>query len=169
MNHIPRKNISIIVAVADNWAIGKNNQLLFHLPDDLKRFKKITSEHSVIMGKKTFFSLPKGPLPNRKNIVISDNSSDSFEGCEMAYSIEEAINKMEDEKENFIIGGGMIYNQFLPLSNKLYLTKVHLSVPDADTFFPEINFNDWQLTEQTDFPATTETPAFSYCVYSKNN
>ena len=144
------KNISIIVAVADNLAIGKNNELLWHISDDLKRFKKLTTGNNIIMGKRTFLSLPNGPLPNRTNIVISDKAGESFDACKMAYSIEEAIELMDDNKENFIIGGGMIYKQFLPLANKLYLTRVHQSF-DADTFFPEINMDEWQIVESKSF------------------
>ena len=163
------KNISIIVAVAENWAIGKNNELLFRLPDDLKRFKKITTGHAVIMGKNTFFSLPKRPLPNRRNIVLSDNENDKFEGCEMAYSIQEVIDLCDDKKENFIIGGGMIYRQFFPLANKLYFTMIHQTIANADTFFTEVNFNDWNLTNREDVLATNEHPSFSYNVYEKKS
>jgi dihydrofolate reductase len=135
------KNISIIVAIAKNNAIGMKNQLLCHLPDDLKRFKRITSGHQVIMGKRTFESLPNGPLPNRSNIVISDNSADRFEGCTTVYSIDEAL-EFCGETESFIIGGGMVYRQFFPLANKLYLTVMEAEL-EADTYFPEINSNDW--------------------------
>jgi len=144
------KNISIIVAVADNFAIGKNNDLLWHISDDLKRFKKLTTGNNIIMGKRTFHSLPNGALPNRTNIVISDKAGEIFDGCKMAYSIEEAIELMDEDKENFIIGGGMIYKQFLPFANKLYLTRVHKSF-DADTFFPEINMDEWTVVESEDF------------------
>ncbi len=138
--------ISIIVAIAENNAIGKNNDLLFHIPGDLPRFKKITSGHSVIMGRNTFISLPKGALPNRKNIVISDNLKDCFDGCIIVHSIEEAIDKCMGETEVFVIGGGMIYKQFMPIADKIYLTKVHKK-PDADTFFPEIKKEEWKTTE----------------------
>lgn len=136
-------NIAIIVAIGQNFAIGRNNDLLFHLPNDLKRFKKITSGHAVIMGKKTLFSLPKGPLPNRRNIVITDVPGESFDGCETVYSIEEAVEVVKDEQLAFVIGGGMIYRQFYPIAGKLYLTMAHQDF-EADTFFPEINFNDWK-------------------------
>ena len=142
-------NISIIVAVAQNFAIGKNNDLLFHLPDDLKRFKKITTGKALIMGKRTFFSLPKAPLPNRRNIVITDVEGETFEGCESVNSINEAIELVVNEEEAFIIGGGMIYRQFYPLAGKLYLTLVHKDM-DADTFFPTINFGEWQETARED-------------------
>jgi len=142
-------NIAIIVAIAQNFAIGKNNDLLFHLPNDLKRFKKITSGHAVIMGKRTLFSLPNGPLPNRRNIVISDVPGETFEGCETVYSIDQAVEAVQNEQEAFVIGGGMIYRQFYPLAGKLYLTMAHRDF-EADTFFPEINFDEWRVVNCED-------------------
>ena len=138
-----KKQIAIIVAIAENYAIGKNNDLLWHISDDLKRFKKITSGNPVVMGKKTFFSLPVHPLPNRKNIVITDIPGEVIDGCTMAYSIDDAIEKMDADKTNFIIGGGSVYAQFLPHADKLYLTRVHKDF-DADVFFPKINFDEWE-------------------------
>ncbi|BBE18980.1 dihydrofolate reductase [Aquipluma nitroreducens] len=137
------ENISIIVAIAQNFAIGKNNDLLFHLPNDLKRFKEITTGHPVIMGRNTLLSLPKGALPNRRNIVISDIPGEKFERCEMVTSIEAAAAAVKDEQEAFIIGGGMIYRQFFPLVGKLYLTLVHRDF-DADVYFPEIDYSEWE-------------------------
>ena len=143
------QNIAIIVAVAQNFAIGRNNELLFHLPSDLKRFKKITKGHSVIMGKKTFFSLPNGPLPHRRNIIITDLPGEKFEGCESVHSIEEVIELVKDEELVFVIGGGMIYRQFYPIAGKLYLTLVHKDF-EGDIFFPEINFDEWTVIERED-------------------
>ena len=142
-------NISIIVAIAQNFAIGKNNDLLFHLPTDLKRFKKITTGHTIIMGRNTLLSLPKWPLPNRRHIVITDKPEDQFEGCEVVFSIEEAIEKVKHEEEAFIIGGGMIYRQFYPMAGKLYLTLVHQDF-EADTFFPEVNYEEWSEEARED-------------------
>jgi len=144
-------NISIIVAIASNRAIGKDNRLLWHLSDDLKRFKKLTTGHTLIMGRNTFLSLPNGALPNRRHIVISDIPEESFEGCEMAHSIEEAIELAGTSEECFVIGGGMVYKQFLPVAGKLYLTQVYASF-EADTFFPEIDFSQWKAlaTEEVD-------------------
>ncbi len=142
-------NIAIIVAIAQNFAIGKNNDLLFHLPNDLKRFKKITSGHAVIMGKRTLFSLPNGPLPNRRNIIITDIAGETFDGCETVYSINEAVEAVANEQEAFVIGGGMIYRQFYPIAGKLYLTMAHKDF-DADTFFPEVNFDEWQVIARED-------------------
>jgi dihydrofolate reductase len=149
------KPISIIVVIAENNAIGKNNQLLYPIPGDLKRFRKITTGHTVVMGKRTYFSLPKRPLPDRTNIVVSDDRNDYFEGCVMAYSIEEAIEKCNDKDENFIIGGGIIYREFFPFANKLYLTRIYKTF-EADTFFPEIDPGQWIVIEQTDVTEDTQ-------------
>lgn len=159
--------ISIIVAIAENWGIGKNNDLLWHIPDDLKRFKRITSGHPVIMGKRTYESLPRRPLPNRRNIVITDIPGEQIEGCEMAYSIADAIAKCNQDEENFIIGGASVYRQFLPFSDRLYLTRVHKSF-EADVFFPEIDFSQWTCISSEDFPAG-DINSFSYTneIYSR--
>ena len=138
-----KDNISIIVAIAENRAIGRDNRLLWHISEDLKRFKKLTTGHTLIMGRNTFLSLPNGALPNRRHIVITDQEGERFEGCEMAVSLDEAIQLAGDQEECFVIGGGMVYKQFLPLAGKLYLTRVHESF-DADTFFPEIDFSQWR-------------------------
>jgi dihydrofolate reductase len=140
------KQLSIIVAVAKNYAIGKNNQLLWHISEDLKWFKKNTAGHTVIMGKNTYYSLPFRPLPKRRNIVITDVPGEIIEGCEMAYSINEAIQLADADSENFIMGGASIYRQFFNISQKLYITWVDSDF-EADTFFPEITNTDWQLSE----------------------
>jgi len=141
-----KKQISIIVAIAEDNGIGKDNQLLWHLSDDLKHFKAITSGHTVVMGKNTYESLPFKPLPKRKNIVITDVAGEIIDSCEMAYSIEEAIDKMDADSENFVIGGASIYRQFFNIADKLYITKV-LSKPEADTFFPKIKDTEWSLQD----------------------
>jgi dihydrofolate reductase len=161
------KPISIIVAIAQNNAIGKDNDLLWHISDDLKRFKKITSEHTVVMGKNTFYSLPIRPLPKRKNIVLTDQKDEAIDGCEMAYSIEDAIEKMDADSENFIMGGGSIYKQFLPLAQKLYLTRVHQDF-EADTFFPEIDFEQYHLLEKIDIEDDSQNDfSYSYEIYER--
>lgn len=144
--------ISIIVAIAENNAIGKDNRLLWHLSDDLKRFKKLTTGHTLIMGRNTFLSLPNGALPNRRHIVISDVKDEQFEGCEMAHSIDQAIKLAGDAEESFVIGGGQVYAQFLPKAGKLYLTQVHASF-EADTFFPEIDFSQWKAVASENIDA----------------
>ncbi|MCF6356354.1 MAG: dihydrofolate reductase [Draconibacterium sp.] len=156
-----QKNISIIVAIAENFAIGKNNDLLFHLPNDLKHFKEITSGHTIIMGRNTLLSLPKWPLPNRRHIVITDKKDDTFAGCETVFSIDEAIEKVKNEDEAFIIGGGMIYKQFFPIAGKLYLTLVHKPF-DADVFFPEINYSEWKEISNEDFKDEKNGFKYSY-------
>ena len=143
--------ISIIVATAENRAIGANNDLLWKLPNDMKRFRELTTGHTVIMGRKTFESLPKGALPNRTNVVISRNKSIAFENCILFNDLEDAINEYKDEKEIFIIGGANIYNQAIHFADKLYITLVHHSFENADTFFPEINENKWIMIEKEDF------------------
>jgi dihydrofolate reductase len=135
--------ISIIVAIAENNAIGKNNDLLWHIPEDMKRFREITTGHRIIMGKRTYESLPKRPLKNRTNIVISDIPWDHYDGCLMAYSVQEALDLCPPHEECFIIGGGMVYRQFLPLADRLYVTRVHKSF-EADVFFPDIDPLEWE-------------------------
>lgn len=161
------KQLSIIVAIAQNNAIGKNNDLLWHLSEDLKRFKKITLDHTVVMGLNTFYSLPVRPFPKRRNIVIVDDKNVKIEGCEMAYSIQDAVDLCNENEESFICGGGSIYRQFLPLANRLYLTVVHQDF-DADTFFPEINYSEWNLIEESErmIDEKTQLP-YSYLVYER--
>jgi dihydrofolate reductase len=152
---------AIIVAIANNNAIGKDNKLLCHLPGDLKHFKEITSGHTVIMGRNTFFSLPKGALPNRRNIVLSPDD-EQFPGCETAHSIDEALVKCSNEEKVFFIGGAMIYHQTYPLVDKMYLTMVHADF-EADTFFPEIDYNLWDRVSYELHEATPHsTIAYSY-------
>lgn len=167
MRAVTNKNISIIVAIAENNAIGNNNELLWKLSDDLRRFKKITSGHKVIMGRRTFESLPKGALPNRMNLVISDRPTEVFENCQMAYSIEEALGLCDEKEEAFVIGGGMIYKQFLPHARKLYLTKVHEEF-EADTFFPEINYDEWnEISRESSLISEKNEYPHSYIVYER--
>ena len=144
------KPISIIVAIAQNNAIGKDNQLLWHIPADLKRFKQLTTGHTIVMGKRTFYSLPIRPLPNRRSIVITDIPGEEIEGCTMAYSIDDAIEKMDEGQENFIIGGGSVYRQFLPIAQQLYLTIVQKDF-EADTFL-EIDLHEWETIGREDHP-----------------
>jgi len=161
------KRISIIVAIAKNFAIGRNNQLLWHIPSDLKRFKKITSGHQVIMGKLTYESLPIRPLPNRRNIVITDNPEETFDGCTTVYSIEEALNLCNEQEESFIIGGGSVYRQFLPFCNKLYLTMVDKEF-EADTYFPRLDLTKWKLIEREDHDPDDATDfSYSFLIFGK--
>ena len=142
-----KTKISIIVALAKNRAIGKGGDLIWHLSNDLKHFKEVTSGHTVIMGYKTYMSLPnQKPLPKRRNIIISSRLTEAPEGFEVANSVSNAMKMILNEEEVFIIGGGMIYEQFLPMADKLYLTRIEKSF-EADTFFPIININEWELVD----------------------
>ena len=136
--------ISIIVAVSEDLGIGKDNELLWHISEDLKRFKRLTWGNAVIMGKKTWESLPRKPLPGRKNIVLTDNPKELIENSVTAYSIDDALNKCASDEEIFIIGGGSIYRQFMPVADRLYITHVHKKAP-ADIYFPEIDMNIWEI------------------------
>ncbi len=144
--------LSIIVAITDDFAIGKDNDLLMHIPGDLQHFKNVTKGHTVIMGDRTFISLPNGALPKRRNIVLTLDKSYVAPGCDMAYSIDEVKEMCQDEDEVFIIGGGTIYKLFYPLADQLYLTIAHTTV-EADTYFPKINFEEWKETSRQDILA----------------
>ncbi len=156
--------ISIIVAVSDDWGIGKDNELLWKISEDLKRFKRLTTGKTVIMGKKTWESLPKKPLPGRNNIVITDVPGEKIDQAEMAYSINEALSKCDKGEESFIIGGGSIYRQFLPLADRLYITHVHLKAP-ADIYFPSIDMSLWEVIEKEEF---NDGPVpYTYTIYER--
>ncbi len=152
--------ISIIVAVAENNAIGRKGDLLCHLPEDLKHFKTITSGHTVMMGERTFLSLPKHPLPNRRNIVLTDVKGKTFEGAETVYSIDEMIASASsnETEEAFVIGGGMVYRQMMDFADKLYITHIHHAWDDADTFFPEIDPSVWKQTTAEEHSADGNNP-----------
>lgn len=159
---------SIIVAIDESNAIGKDNDLLCHLPNDLKHFKAITSGFPVIMGRKTFESLPKGALPNRRNIVITRNKDLSFDRCEMVSSVDEAINLCENEPEIFFIGGGTIYKEAIKFVDRLYITCIHHKFEGADTFFPVINREDWQEVSKEDYePDEKHKYGYSFIVFDK--
>ena len=135
--------ITLIAAAAENNALGKDNDLLWHLPEDFKRFKQITSGHYIIMGRKTFESFPK-PLPNRTHIIITRQKEYLADGCLVVHSLEEALEISPQNEEVFIIGGAQIYKQALPFADKIDLTRVHIEL-DADAFFPEFNTSKWNL------------------------
>lgn len=143
--------ISIIVAIAENYAIGFENKLLYWLPNDLKRFKALTTGHTIIMGRKTFESLPKGALPNRRNIVLSRQDI-TFEGAERYTSLEEALTQCKEDEEVFIIGGASVYNEAMPLAHKLYITHIEDSPKEADAFFPEISLDEWEIANKEVHP-----------------
>jgi len=157
--------ISMISIVDQNNAIGLNNRLLCHLPNDLKYFKRVTSGHPVVMGDRTYDSLPVKPLPNRKNIVISKLLNMSFPGCTVASSIEEACQQCDDQEECFVIGGAQVYRQMMPLAQKLYITRVHHTF-EADVWFPEIEPDKWQRqSSEWNAPDEKHPYAYSFEVY----
>lgn len=158
--------ISIIVAVSEDLGIGKNNDLLWHLPEDMKRFKRLTTGNTVIMGKRTWESLPKRPLPGRKNVVITDIPHENFEGAVAAYSIDDAVAKCKGDNEIFIMGGGSIYRQFMPLADRLYITHVHKS-QDADVYFPKIDPEIWEVVEKEEFKEEGEGIPYTYVIYER--
>ena len=154
--------ISIIVATAQNNIIGGDNKLLWHISEDLKRFKKITSHNTIIMGRKTFESLP-GVLPNRKHVILTRDKNYSVDNpnFEIIHSKEEIINRFKDSPvEVFIIGGGQIYNEFLPYADKLYLTKV-LKDFEGDTSFPHVDENEWSVDYSSEI-LTNEKDGLQY-------
>jgi dihydrofolate reductase len=147
------RNINIIVAATIDGKIGNKGDLLFHISPDLKRFKQLTTGNTVIMGRKTFESLPKGALPNRRNIVITRQADYHADNIEVASSLEAALELAADDNamgETFIIGGGEIYRQALPLATHLYMTVVDKIYDEADTVFPKINDSEWTVTELSD-------------------
>jgi len=138
--------LTLIAAVAENNALGKDNKMMWHLPDDFKHFKSRTSGHHIIMGRKTFESFPSA-LPNRTSVIITRQSDYKADGCIVVGSLDEAIAVSPKDEEVFIIGGGEIYNQSIYRANKLDLTRVHAEFPDADAYFPQIDESKWELSE----------------------
>lgn len=158
--------VSIVVAIAENNAIGKDNQLLWHLPADLKHFKEITSGHTIIMGRKTYESIGK-PLPNRRNIVITRNPGLQIPGVEVEGNITNALALCEGEKEIFIIGGAEVYRSTMDLVDRIYLTRVHEHY-DADAFFPEIDFSRWEETNvENHLPDEKNRVAYTFSTLSR--
>jgi dihydrofolate reductase len=158
--------LTIIVAAGENNAIGKDNSLIWHLSDDLKRFKSLTSGHHIIMGRKTFESFPK-PLPNRTHIVITRQTDYKVpSGIIVVNSLYDAMDAAKNDKQPFIIGGGEIYKQSIALADKLEITRVHSTFEDADTFFPEIDTTKWKEVNRTTHDADEKhAHAFSFITY----
>jgi len=161
--------ISIIAAVASNNAIGKNNDLLWHIPHDLKRFKKLTLGHCMIMGKKTWHSIGGKALKGRKNIVMSHQAGLCDDaGCIQAASVEDALAKCSGDGEIFIAGGETVYRQFMDLADRMYLTRVHKEYDDADTFFPDFDTDHWEVIErEEDFSSPDKDLSWSYITYQR--
>jgi len=160
--------ISIIAAIADNYAIGKSNKLPWYLPADLKHFRQLTTGHAVLMGRLTFESLPSGPLPNRKNIVLTSGMSEGVnEGFFEADSLADATYLCENEEQVFIIGGASVFSQCIDQVNTMYVTWVHSDF-EGDTFFPEIKMDEWQEISREDHDADElNIYSYSFVVYER--
>lgn len=143
-------SISMIVAIDSNNAIGKNGDQLAYISADLKHFKEITTGHTVVMGRKTSDALPKGILPNRRNIIITRSHEFQRNGAEIAHDVQEVINMTHNDDEVIVMGGGEIYRQFLPIATTLYITEIDYSFQDVDTFFPPID-NQWAIDSQSEW------------------
>lgn len=160
--------IALIAAVAQNGAIGCNNKLIYWLPNDLKRFKALTTGHTIIMGSNTFRSLPKGALPNRRNIVLTRKGGD-FPGADVYSSLEEALASCNADEIVYIIGGAMLYNSSIHLADILYLTEVNDSPIEADAFFPSIDKEVWKGVESEAFTADDKHQYdYSFVTYKRN-
>lgn len=144
--------LSIIVCIAQNNAIGLDGGMIYHQRADLKRFKNLTTGHTVIMGRRTFDSLPKGALPNRRNIVLTRGNR-QFAGAEVFSSLQEALNHCASDEKVFIMGGSSVYNEALPLADMLNLTLVHHTPEHADTFFPKFDAQEWEEVFREDHEA----------------
>jgi dihydrofolate reductase len=138
--------VTLIAAIDENSVLGKDNQLIWHLPEDLKRFKRLTTGHAIIMGRKTFESLPKA-LPNRHNIVVTRNQNYSKEGVTVCHSLEAAIECAKNDDQPFVIGGGQVYEQAIELADVIELTKIHAQF-EGDVFFPEIDLKKWSVEKE---------------------
>ena len=160
--------INIIAAVARNRAIGYNGDMVYFIKEDLRRFRQLTTGHTVIMGRRTFHSLPKGALPNRGHIVLSRTVT-NFPGCDVYTSLSEALKYIADNEEAFIIGGASLYKEGLAVANRLYLTEIDAVPPHADDYFPEYNDGTWQAETKEERPATADTPSYTYVDYVRRN
>lgn len=162
--------IYIIAAVDRKMAIGYQNRLLFHLSNDLKRFKSLTTGHTIIMGRKTFESLPKGALPNRRNIVLSRQSGFAYPGAELFHSLEEVLENCSKDEQVYIIGGESIYRQALPLADRLCLTEIDAEAPHADAYFPTIDPDIWQEKNREAHPMDEKHPcSYTFVDYVRKN
>jgi len=160
------KEIILIAAAAENNVLGKDNKLIWHISEDLKRFKRLTEDHSIIMGRKTFESMPKA-LPRRKNIILTRNKEYKAENALIAHTAKEALALAEDDPTPFIIGGGEIYSLFLSKADSIELTRVHKSF-EGDAFFPEIKSDKWELiSSEKNKYNDDKTLTYSYLTFKK--
>ncbi|MEG1622866.1 MAG: dihydrofolate reductase [Alistipes sp.] len=157
--------ISVIVAVAENGVIGDKNQLLWHISEDLKHFKALTTGHPVVMGRKTFESLGR-PLPNRTNVILS-HQGQTIAGCTVVSAVEQAVALFAAKEEIFIIGGAQIYAQTMPLADRFYLTRVHQAY-QGDTYFPDWDPTEWNLVACDTYPSGAQYPhPFTFETYER--
>lgn len=159
--------ITLIAAITRDRALGKGGDMIFHISEDLKRFKKLTTGHPLVMGRRTFESFSNGPLPGRRNLVVSRDAGYSREGIETFTSLEDALAACGDS-EPMVIGGGQIYTQAIPLADRMLITEIDAEAPDADTFFPEISQDEWEIKE-TSKPMTDPASgvSFRYLTYTR--
>lgn len=163
----PAPNLSFIVAVAQNHAIGKDNDLLWHLSDDLRRFKALTSGHAVVMGRNTWQSLPRRPLPGRRNIVLTHDPTFADGGAEVVHTLPQLLDAIRDDDEAFCIGGATLYRQLLPYAQRLYVTWVYHDF-DADVYFPPIDDSIFYVAEQSERHTDPHTGLhYSYVTYQR--
>lgn len=163
-------NIFMIVAVTKKTnAIGKDGDMIYHLKEDLKYFKQTTQNNTIICGKKTYFSFPKRPLPNRKNIILT-RSNEVFEGANTLHSKEEVIEyaRLNPEEKIFIVGGDSVYHQFIDVASKLYITEIDEDIEvDADSFFPKFSNEQWEIESISDYVISEKHPKYKYIVYKR--
>lgn len=158
---VMHQHLSMIVAMSKNRVIGRDNQLPWHLPADLKHFKAVTMGKPIVMGRKTFESIGR-PLPGRTNVVLTRDKHWTAEGVLVFSSIEDALKDLSDEEEVMVIGGSQIYTALLPKAGRLYLTEIDLIVTDGDAFFPELSSSEWKEVERVNHPALDSTPAHAF-------
>ena len=168
--------LSLIVAVAENGAIGRNNELLWHISEDLKYFKSTTTGHPVIMGRKTYESIGR-PLPGRRNIVLTRGDMEipsiknpQTTSMEIVHSLDEVYSLVQGDEEFFVMGGGMLYNATFPKADMLYLTKIYAVAEDADTFFPQVKDDEWEIVKEGEMMHDEENNIdYQFLVYKRKN
>ncbi|MFV0484314.1 MAG: dihydrofolate reductase [Bacteroidales bacterium] len=162
-----KPEIIMICAVDNNMGIGKDNDMLFYISEDLKRFKQLTSGQAVVMGRKCWESLPKRPLPNRENIVMTTNTDYKCEGGILANSVEQVLAMTKDTDKVFIIGGAQIYKLFMPYATSLLITEIDNSSKDADVFFPDIDMNVWKIADKSEINTDANQVRYRYVNFKK--